>query len=139
MPSFTHVQHVALAVRDREVSAEWYERVLGFRFVRRPDTGIPRILLIEPNSQFVLSLCNHPDGSGDRFSPRRTGLDHLAFAVEDEHALTAWMAHLDELGVDHSPIRDLGNAKFVSFEDPDGIQLELWLIVVPHNPVEDRE
>jgi glyoxylase I family protein len=139
MPRFTHAQHVAFTVTDREASAEWYQRILGFRLVRKLDTGIPRILLIEPESKFVLSLCNHPDGSGDHFSPLRTGLDHLAFAVEDEGTLAAWVTHFDDRGVDHSPIRDLGNAKFVSFEDPDGIQLELWLIVTPHMPADDRE
>jgi hypothetical protein len=31
-------------------------------------------------------------------------------------------------------VRDLGHARFVSFEDPDGIQFELWLTLVPHTP-----
>ena len=30
-------------------------------------------------------------------------------------------------GVAHSPVRVLDLGRFVSFEDPDGIQFELWL------------
>ena len=33
----------------------------------------------------------------------------------------------DELGVPHSPVRVLDLGRFVSFEDPDGIQFELWV------------
>ncbi len=136
-PTFSHAQHLGLSVVDREVSAEWYQRVLGFRLVKRFDSGIPRILLLHPGSGFLVGLYNHPDGSADRFAPQRTGLDHLALAVFDEQALNRWIEYLDRLGVEHSPIRDLGHAKFVSLEDPDGIQIELWLTLVPHRPADE--
>jgi catechol 2,3-dioxygenase-like lactoylglutathione lyase family enzyme len=138
VPTFTHIVHVGLTVNDRNVSAEWYERVLGFRFVKEFDTGIPRTLLLHPDSGFLVGLYTHPDASGDPFSPRRTGLDHLALAVADEDQLIAWSAVLDRLGVDHSPVRDLGHARFVSLEDPDGIQIELWLTVIPHRLARDE-
>jgi len=115
-------------------SAEWYRRVLGFRFVKKFDTGIPRILQMHADSGFFVSLYNHQERSGDGFNPLRTGLDHLALEVPDAAALEAWMTHLDGLGVEHSPIRDLGHAWFVSLEDPDGIQLELWRTIVPIRP-----
>jgi glyoxylase I family protein len=137
--SFTHAQHVGLTVTDREKSAAWYQRVLGFRLVKRFDTGIPRILMVHPDSGFLIGVYNHPDGSGDRFSPQRTGLDHIALAVEDDHALVVWSARLDDLGVEHSPIRDLGHAKFLSLEDPDGIQIELWVTLIPHHPADEVE
>jgi glyoxylase I family protein len=130
---------MALTVRDMRVSAEWYERVLGFEFVREfrvpaGDLGIPRILLLHARSGFLLGLCNHADRSGDAFDPRRTGLDHVAFEVTDRAELDSWMAHLDELGVAHSPVRELGHSCFASLEDPDGIQIELWLTLTPHRP-----
>jgi hypothetical protein len=46
MPSFTHVQQVWLTVSNRQRSADWYERVLGFDFVNEFDVGIPRVLLL---------------------------------------------------------------------------------------------
>jgi glyoxylase I family protein len=114
-----------------ERSAEWYRTVLGFRLVRRFETGIPRILQMHPDSGFYVSLYNHPDRSRDRFDPRRTGLDHLAFAVPDTTSLDDWRAHLETNDVETSPVRDLGHSLFVSLEDPDGVQLELWHTVTP--------
>jgi glyoxylase I family protein len=143
MPSFNRVSHIALTVPDMRASADWYERVLGFDFVREfqvppGDAGIPRILLLHQPSGLLLSLCRHPDRTGDAFDPRRTGLDHIAFEVADRAELTSWTAHLDALGVGHSPVRDLGHASFVSVEDPDGVQIELWLTITQHRPAASR-
>jgi glyoxylase I family protein len=137
MATFGRALHAGLTVRDLDSSAAWYQRVLGFKFVRRFEAspgegGIPRVLLLHTDSGFLVGLCGHAGRSGDRFSPLRTGLDHIAFEVSDEGQLEEWIAELDALGVEHSPVRDLGHSRFVSFEDPDGIQLELWLTIVPH-------
>lgn len=103
------------------------------------DTGIPRILLLHPASGFHISLYAHDQRSRDRSSPLRTGLDHLALAVTDERQHTTWTTQLDELGIQHSPIRDLGHARFVSLADPDGIQIELWLTITPFRPADDSD
>jgi hypothetical protein len=29
-------------------------------------------------------------------------------------------------------VREIGHSSFVSLEDPDGIQIELWLTITPH-------
>lgn len=128
-PSIRGASHVALTVRDMEASAEWYQRIFGWIVLRRLDgdeAGTPRILLYDPASGFVVALCRPDDGAGDQFDHRQTGLDHFAFAVADGAELDRWRAHLDEHGVAHSPVREMDLGKFVSFEDPDGIQLELW-------------
>ncbi len=130
MPSIHGASHVALTVPDMEASAEWYQQVFGWQVLRRYDAdeaGTPRILLLDPSSFFVVGLCQPEDGSAGDFDHRRTGLDHFAFKVADERELDHWIAHLDELGVAHSPIRVLDLGRFVSFDDPDGIQFELWL------------
>ena len=143
MPTFNRALHVALTVRDIRVSADWYGRVLGFDFVKEfevalGNAGIPRILLLHQHSGFLLGLCNHAGRSGDSFDPLRTGLDHLAFDVADRAELDAWIAHLDQLAVDRSPVRELGHSSFVSLADPDGIQIELWLTITPHSPAARR-
>ena len=76
--------------------------------------------------------CASEIGSRCYASAFRTGLDHLAFEAAHEEDLEAWIAHFDALGVEHSPIRDLGHSAFVSIEDPDGIQFEMWFTRVPH-------
>ena len=129
-PSINGASHVALTVRDMEASAEWYQRVFGWQVLARFDAGeagTPRILLFDGASGFAMALCQPEDGSGDAFDHRRTGLDHFALGVADDAEFDRWLAHLDERGVAHSPVRELGLGKFTSFEDPDGIQFELWV------------
>ena len=129
VPGFTGVAHIAITVNDMEASAAWWGRVFGFERVRRVDEPPgeqrhPRILIRHPSSGVVLGVHEPHDRSGDRFDPDRTGLDHIALAVASRDDLDEWSAHLDRLGVDHSPVRDIGYAEFVSVEDPDGIQIE---------------
>lgn len=125
MPSIQGASHVGLTVRDMEASAEWYRRVFGWQVLRRfaaGEAGTPRIVLLDPSCFFVLGLCQPEDGPRDAFDHRRTGLDHFAFKVADEGELERWTTHLDDLDVAHSPVRVLDLGRFVSFEDPDGIQ-----------------
>lgn len=113
-----------------EKSAEWYRRVFGWIEIGRLVEGeaiSPRILVFDPTTGFALGLSQPADGSGEDFDYRRTGLDHLAFGLSDYDELDRWIAHLDELEVPHSPIREIDLGKFVTLEDPDGIQLELWV------------
>jgi glyoxylase I family protein len=130
VPNIEGASHIALTVREMEASANWYQRVLGWRVLTRftaEEAGTPRVLLVDPSTSFVVGLCQPEDRSSDTFDYRRTGLDHFAFKVVDENELERWITHLDELGVAHSPVRVLDLGRFVSFEDPDGIQFELWV------------
>lgn len=134
LPSTRGASHVAFTVRDMDASAEWYGRVFGWMILRRFDAGeagTPRVILYDPGSGFALGLCQPHDGSDDSFDHRRTGLDHFAVAVSDDSELERWSAHLDALGVAHSPVRESDLGRFVSLEDPDGIQLELWVNASP--------
>lgn len=129
-PSIQGASHIALTVRDMEASAEWYQRVFGWRVLRRipaGEAGTPRILLFDPATFFVVAVCQPEDGTGDRFDHRRTGLDHVALRVADRAELERWLVHLADHGVAHSPVREYDLGGFVSFEDPDGIQIELWV------------
>jgi len=91
-------------------SADWYERVLGFDFVKEFEVapgaaGISRILLLHQHSGFLLGLCNDAGRTGDSFDPLRTGMDHFALEVARAE-LDSRTAHLDHLG---SPIRRCAN------------------------------
>ncbi len=63
----------------------------------------------------------------DRFSCNRVGLDHLSFGVANRAELNKAAALFDERGVEHGEITDLPGFGIIilSFNDPDGIQLEL--------------
>ena len=128
LPAITGIHHVALTVTDAERSADWYERVLGFtRAATVPTEAFHRIALRHP-AGLLLTLLQHRAGTGEAFTEQRTGLDHLAFAVPDADAVEAWAAHLDELGIDRSAVKDgaLPASRLVVFRDPDGVQLECY-------------
>lgn len=130
MPEILRAGHVALTVRDMDASTEWYERLLGWPVIRRigaGEPGMPLRALHDPRSSLAISLCEPPDRSDDPFDSRRTGLDHLAFRVDDEEELDRWVERLDTLDVDRSSIRGAGRVRFVLFADPDGIRLEFFV------------
>ena len=57
--------------------------------------------------------------------PEACGLRHLAFAVAD---LQAWVEHLTGLGIAVEPVRldEYTGKRFVFFQDPDQLPLELY-------------
>lgn len=122
-PAFTGVvDHLSLTVTDLDRSEEFYTAVLGL--LRLADFGDARIL-IHRQTSFVLGLVRHEAGDGEGFSELRTGLDHVGFAVGSREELVRWQARLEELGVEHTPIRDMELGHHLNFRDPDHIALEL--------------
>ena len=86
------------------------------------------VVLREPRSGIVLGLHHHETNPGQPFDERRTGLDHMSFAVASRADLDAWASWLDSLGVANSGVVDTDNPvpySVVVFRDPDNIQLEL--------------
>jgi hypothetical protein len=59
---------------------------------------------------------------------------------ETPKELERWVSHLDSVEVDHAPICDLGHSRFISLQDPDGIQFEAWLtLILTHRLRVDRQ
>ena len=131
MPEITGRLEITLSVRDPAHSAGWYARLLGMRqtYDHTSDDGSMRyICLVDPRSGFVLCLVGHAANTGEEFSEFRTGLDHLEFVVARRVDLVEWANRLDELGVEHSGVKELDYTpnSMVTFRDPDNIQLEFF-------------
>ena len=128
--NFVGIHHVAINVLDVERSVRWYSEVLGFAPLFPYDTDqFARRILRHP-SGVVLGITkhNHPDADVE-FSERRTGLDHIALAVESQDELEVWATQLDACGVEHSGVKvtpTTGSA-LIAFRDPDNIQLEMYV------------
>jgi glyoxylase I family protein len=128
----TGLHHLGLTVRDVEVSAAWYERVLGFRRAggfEAPDGARRKVFLQHDSLPVRLGLTQHRPGTPDPFDETRAGLDHLAFAVSRRADLEAWAARLAAAGVTCSPVaaaNSVPGAAVLVFRDPDNIQLELF-------------
>lgn len=62
----------------------------------------------------------------DSFDEDRVGLDHVSFAVADLAALESAAALLEERGIGHAGIKDIGAGHILEFRDPDNVALELF-------------
>ena len=132
-PSLSGIHHFSATVTDVEASVAWYQRLFGmdrvpvtFPHYEREDTGYA-VLLIEPHSGVVIGLHTNRANARESFDECRTGLDHVSFGVASRDELTAWLTRLDELGIEHTDIRDEQEPfpySTVVFRDPDNIQLE---------------
>lgn len=122
VPPMSGVDHVSLTVTDLDRSERFYTEVLGM--IRLLDVGYARILC-HPATSLMIALATHEGAQGQRFTELATGLDHLGFAVGTREELVAWEQRLVDLGVEHTPIRDMEFGSHLNFRDPDHIALEL--------------
>ena len=125
-PALGPITHVALTVRHIDASAPWYAALIGSDPVLDEDTGPFRHAVFALGGT-LLGLHEFPEGIEElAFSPRRPGVDHVAFAAADRDELVAWERRLDDLGVPHDPIVDAHYGSGLSFKDPDGLPLEIF-------------
>jgi glyoxylase I family protein len=127
MADFPPLTHVALTVRDLSVSVPWYQALFDAAPVLDEDTDPDFHHTVYLVGNTLVGLHQHAKPAPDeRFSEFRVGLDHVAFGCADRAELESWVRRLDELGVEHSEIKDRGYGSGVSFRDPDGIALEFF-------------
>jgi glyoxylase I family protein len=127
--------HIRLTVTDIERSRAFYDAVLGlpvaFEVPAEADETTREQLsflfggVIYHLGDALFGL--RPVGS-DTFDEDRTGLDHLSFTVADRAALDSAVAVLEENGVGHGGIKDIGVGWILEFRDPDNIALELFAL-----------
>lgn len=126
------IAHVRLTVTDIERSRRFYESVFGW----------PVLLEIPDNADettrsqlgFLFGGVIYDMGGAliglrpvatDRFHEDRAGLDHIAFRAANKTELDSAAEHLNELGIEHEPVKDIGPSYILQFRDPDNIALEL--------------
>ncbi|MBV8863660.1 MAG: VOC family protein, partial [Mycobacterium sp.] len=122
------IAHVRLTVSDIERSRGFYESVFGW----------PVLLEIPDNADdatrsqlgFLFGGVIYDMGGAliglrpvatDRFHEDHAGLDHIAFRAASKDELAAAAEHLDSLGIDHEPVKDIGPSYILEFRDPDNI------------------
>ncbi|HET9444152.1 MAG TPA: VOC family protein [Acidimicrobiales bacterium] len=125
MPQHQGFGHVTLTVTDLDRSADFYNRVFDAQsaMVGEDDHGSFVLCMGE---RFMVGLRKHaatPDG--DSFHFARVGMDHMGVHIESRAELDTWLAHLDELDVEHSGIVESPHGAHLNVKDPDGIAIEL--------------
>lgn len=132
VPAVTGISHVGLTVRDIDASEAWYTDVLGLvrAFVEPHATGDGyAVVMTRPGTGLFVGLEHHPEADSQYFSPRRTGLDHLALQLTARVDIDEWISHLDAVGVEHeAPFETTEPVPhaMVLVRDPDGIPIELF-------------
>ena len=128
----TSIAHIRLTVTDIERSRRFYEDVFGWPITLEVSEDADDATREQLWFLFGGVIYRAGDsgiglrpGASDTFDEDRTGLDHLAFRVEGKAELDAAAEHLDGLGIDHEPIKDIGMMYILEFRDPDNIALEL--------------
>lgn len=122
LPPATHIGVVRLQVADIARSLAYYERVLGFRVVRRDDPGAA--LGAAGSDAPILELRERP---GARPHPRRgqLGLFHFAILLPDRASLGRLVRHLSEIGA-YAGMSDHLVSEALYLTDPDGLGIEVY-------------
>ena len=127
MLKLNQVHHIAIICSDYARSLQFYTKVLGFKIIaehyRQERQSYKTDLAL--GEQYVVELFSFPDPPSRLTRPEATGLRHLAFEVDD---IDVAVASLDQDGVLHEPIRvdEYTHKRFVFFEDPDRLPIELY-------------
>ncbi|HEX3467385.1 MAG TPA: VOC family protein [Candidatus Elarobacter sp.] len=125
------IDHVVLNVRDVEVAAEWYVRVLGMERVEFSPGGAnqaPRVALSFGRQKLNLRPVDTNPAAWPTAGNAARGSDDLCFITEAEPPET--VAHLRACGVEivDGPVRKqgaLGPMTSVYCRDPDGSLIEI--------------
>ena len=137
--SIHRLNHAVLYVRDAEVSADFYSRVLGFKRLPLPFPGAVFMQAEGSSNDHDLGLFSIGEGASDSPAGRQAvGLYHLAWEVDT-------LADLAEIGDRLSKedalvgATDHGTTKAVYGKDPDGLEFEIAWLVPADRLTEDIE
>lgn len=124
------LDHVAIRVKDIELSAQWYERVLGLKRLSIPEWGNFPVFMSCGKSGLAIFPANLADPQIDNES-KNTGVSHFAFNVSKEDFEKA-QKHYESLAIEFD-FQDHYHFHSIYTKDPDGHTVELTTIVVEEN------
>lgn len=125
--SIEFLDHVAIRVNDLNVSAQWYQKVLGLKKRQLPEWGDFPIFLLAGKSGIAL----FPTTSDDEqhgLTSKNVKIDHFAFNVTNENFEKAKKRYTD-LNLEFD-IQDHYYFHSIYTKDPDGHTVELTTLVV---------
>lgn len=115
-----HVGRAHLVVRDLNVMANFYEKVLGLRRVEASESGVE----LGAGDRVLLTLTTRGDVAT---APRNAaGLFHNAFLMPDRAELAHWLAHAAHLGVHFDGASDHLVSEAIYLSDPEGNGIEVY-------------
>ena len=129
MLKLNRVHHVAIICSDYQVSKAFYTEILGFKILKevyRSERDSYKLDL-KVNDLYQIELFSFPDPPKRLSQPEACGLRHIAFEVND---IESAVADLRDKGLNTENIRtdEYTGKRFVFFEDPDRLPIELYEI-----------
>lgn len=133
-PLIGAVNHVAIVTRDLDRFMDFYCRVLGLEVAFFEDTPELRHAILRSGSHSWL----HPVEARDSVHATARGgmlerghIDHLSLAAASPAAFDELRRRLMACGASDGGVDDLGAFRALWFSDPDGMRVELALVVDP--------
>lgn len=129
MLKLNRVHHVAIICSDYQVSKAFYTEILGFKILKevyRPERDSYKLDL-KVNDLYQIELFSFPDPPKRLSQPEACGLRHIAFEIND---IESAVADLRDKGLNTENVRidEYTGKRFVFFEDPDRLPIELYEI-----------
>jgi len=121
------LDHVAIRVQDINISAEWYQRVLGLVKCKTPRWGAFPVLLLAEKSGIAIFPADLDDPELNPHS-KNIRIDHFAFRVTKENFDLAEKRY-SELNLDFE-FQDHYYFHSIYTKDPDGHTVELTTLVI---------
>jgi glyoxylase I family protein len=121
------VHHVAIICSNYTLSKHFYTEILGLKILQevfRAERNSYKLDLAV-NGVYQIELFSFPDPPERLSLPEGKGLRHIAFEVDN---LSVSIAELTKNGVLTEEIRidEYSGKRFVFFNDPDGLPIELY-------------
>ncbi|OJY03571.1 MAG: glyoxalase [Rhizobiales bacterium 62-17] len=139
IPSVLGLHHAAYRCRDAEETRHFYEDILGLPLVHvvsgdAPSTGDPNPFLhlfFQLADGSCIAFFDLGDGKAGEPSPNTPKwVNHIAFNVPDDKALSTMKAHLQKHGIEVLGEVDHHFVHSIYFFDPNGVRLEFTTQVV---------
>jgi catechol 2,3-dioxygenase-like lactoylglutathione lyase family enzyme len=117
------VLSVKIPVGELAVSRPWYAAVFQLREdMEWPDAdGVVRGVGFSGLGQVTLALREHPEAAA---ATNQFGFLNVRVPAEADLAHCA--AHLDALGIPHTPVISAARGRLIGFHDPDGHELSFY-------------
>jgi catechol-2,3-dioxygenase len=119
MLSVAKLDHVAIAVKDIEISTQWYKQTLGLQVLPNPGWGPQPIFLLAENKSGIALF----ESEAGNPLPKGSRLPHIAFDVTYS-IFEAFQARFNDLSIDWN-FQDHIISHSIYFRDPDDYLLEI--------------
>jgi len=128
--NINYLDHVAIYVKDMDVSIEWYSKVLGLKKYQLEEWGDFPIFMLAGKSGLAIFPANLKDTKIDQNS-RNVRVEHFAFNVSNEDFIKA-QDYFKSIDVS---FQFKGHHYFHSIylKDPDNHTVELTTLLVDEN------